>query len=105
MTDPPILIATCTCSNVELKALGTPIVSAVCYCDDCQKGSEQIEALPNAGAVRDPDGGTAYILYRRDRIECSKGPGLLSSYKLKETSATNRVVAACCNSAMFINFD
>ena len=67
--------------------------------------SVQIEALPNAGTVRDPDGGTAYILYRKDRIECSKGAELLRSYKLKDTSVTNRVVATCCNSAVFVNFD
>ncbi|MEK9279981.1 MULTISPECIES: hypothetical protein [unclassified Bradyrhizobium] len=105
MTRSPTMIATCSCGSVELKAFGSPIVSNVCYCDDCQKGAEQIEALPNAGAVRDPDGGTAYILYRKDRIECSKGADLLRRYKLKQSSATNRVVAACCNSAMFMNFD
>ena len=80
-------------------------MSAVCYCDDCQKGARQIEALPNAGAVADPDGGTPYILYRKDRFACTKGADLLKSYKLKQTSATNRVVATCCNSAMFVNFD
>ena len=105
MTLSHIMTATCSCGGVELKAFGEPIVSSVCYCNDCQKGAAQIEALPNAGAVRDADGGTAYILYRKDRIECTKGAGLLRSYKLKETSATNRVVATCCNSAVFVNFD
>jgi hypothetical protein len=52
------MTATCSCGGVELKAFGRPIVSNVCYCEDCQKGADQIEALPNAGAVRDPDGGT-----------------------------------------------
>ena len=101
----PIMTATCACGGVELKAFGRPIVSAVCYCDDCRKGGGQIEALPNAGAVSDPDGGTAYILYRKDRIECSNGAESLRSHKLKETSVTNRVVATCCNSALFVNFD
>ena len=49
----------------------------------------------------------------RHRIHpLSKGPHrvlqraeLLRSYKLKETSVTNRVVATCCNSAVFVNFD
>ncbi|MEI9981930.1 MAG: hypothetical protein WDN69_01125 [Aliidongia sp.] len=105
MTGSPIMTATCSCGSVELKAIGRPIASSVCYCDDCQKGAGQIEALPKAGTVGDPDGGTAYILFRKDRIECSKGADLLKSYKLKETSITNRVVATCCNSAMFVNFD
>jgi hypothetical protein len=99
------MTATCSCGAVELEAFGRPVASAVCYCDDCQKGAAQIEALPGAGAVRDPDGGTAYILYRKDRIACSKGAELLKRHKLSETSITNRVVAACCNSAMFMNFD
>lgn len=105
MTHSPIMTATCSCGAVEFKAFGRPIVSSICYCDDCQKGAGQIETLPNACAVSDPDGGTAYILYRKDRIACSKGAALLRNYKLKETSVTNRVVATCCNSAMFMNFD
>ena len=83
MTRAPIMTATCACGRVELKAFGRPIVSSVCYCDDCQKGARQIEALPDAGAVSDPDGGTAYVLYRKDRFECSKGGDLLKRYKLK----------------------
>jgi hypothetical protein len=99
------MIASCACGSVEVKALGKPIVSAACYCDDCQKGAAQLEALPNAPAVRDPGGGTAYVLYRKDRFECSKGAELLKSHKLKDISPTNRVVATCCNSAVFANFD
>jgi hypothetical protein len=105
MTLPPIMTATCACGSVDLKASGKPIVSAACYCDDCQKGAAQIEALPNAASVRDPDGGTSYMLYRKDRFECSKGAELLKPHKLKDASPTNRVVATCCNSAMFVNFD
>jgi hypothetical protein len=97
--------ARCTCASVELQAIGAPITSVACYCDDCQEGCRQIEALLNAHPVRDPDGGTAYVLYRKDRVECSKGAQFLQGYKIREKSATNRVVATCCNSAMFMNFD
>ena len=105
MTHSPVMIASCACGSVEVKALGKPIVSAACYCDDCQKGAAQLEALPNAPAVRDPGGGTAYVLYRKDRFACSKRAELLKPHKLKDISPTNRVVATCCNSAMFVNFD
>src|SRR5882757_570885 len=91
------MTASCACGNVELTAIGAPIVSNVCYCGDCRQGSLQIEALSNAGLVRNPDGGTAYILYRRDRIRCSKGASLLKSYKIRQSSVTNRVVATCCS--------
>ena len=99
------LTASCRCGGVEIEATGAPIVSSVCYCMDCQRGSRQIEDLPDAGSVRDDDGGTAYILFRKDRIKCAKGAELLKGYKLKDTSMTNRMVATCCNTAMFMNFD
>jgi hypothetical protein len=97
--------ASCSCGSVELEAIAAPIASVVCYCDDCQEGSRRIEALPHARPVRDPDGGTAYILYRKDRVKCSAGALLLKSHEIREDSATNRVVATCCNSAMFLGFD
>ena len=98
------MIARCSCGSVELEASGAPVVSNVCYCDDCQEGSRQIEALPKAPPVRDPDGGTAYLVYRKDRVKCSRGAPLLKGYKIKEKSATNRVVATCCNSFMMLKF-
>jgi hypothetical protein len=98
-------IAQCLCGNVEIQALGTPITSVVCYCDSCQEGSRQIERLDNAAPILGLDGGTAYVLFRKDRIKYSKGAELLKSYKIEEKSTTNRVVATCCNSAMVMRFD
>ena len=95
----------CSCGSVELDLIGAPITGVACYCDDCQEGSRQIEALPNARPVRDPDGGTAYLLYRKDRVKCSRGAPLLKGYKIREKSASNRVVATCCNSAMLLGFE
>ncbi len=90
------LTASCRCGGVEIEASGAPIVSSVCYCTDCQRGSRQIEGLPDAGSVRDDDGGTAYILFRKDRIRCAKGADLLKGYKLKDTSMTNRLQMRIC---------
>jgi hypothetical protein len=95
----------CNCGSVVLELAGKPIITSVCYCDDCQAGAGTIEALPNAAPVRDPDGGTAYVIYRKDRVKCVAGAELLKSYKLDQKTATNRVVASCCNSAMMLNFD
>jgi hypothetical protein len=99
------MTAACACGSVAFEARGAPIVSAVCYCNDCQAGARQIEALPNAQAVQDGGGGTAYIVFRKDRVTCTKGASLLKDYKIKEKSPTKRVVASCCNSAMFLGFD
>ena len=99
------LTVPCSCGSVEFEATGTPITSVVCYCESCQEGSRQIEALPNGGPVCDSNGGTAYALYRKDRVEYSKGSPLLRGYKLRDESSTKRVVAACCDSPMFLNFE
>ncbi len=99
------MTASCSCGSVELEITGPPIATVVCYCDDCQEGARQLEALPNASAVRDPDGGTALVACRKDRVKCSKGASLLKSHKIRQTSVTNRVVAGCCGSAMVLNFD
>ena len=107
MSEPPKnhTTARCSCGSVELKAIGAPIMSTVCYCESCQEGSRQIEELPNGRPVCDSDGGTACVLYRKDRVEYSKGSELLKGYKLIDESSTKRVVAACCNSPMYLNFE
>ena len=97
--------ASCTCGSVEFAAIGSPITSVICCCDDCQAGARQIEALPGAPGVREPDGGTAYLLYRKDRFSCIRGEQLLQTLRLRENSPTRRVVAGCCNSAMFLDFE
>jgi len=94
----------CACGRVRCEAIGDPILSAVCYCEDCQEGGRRIEALPNAPPVRDPDGGTPYLSYRDDRFRCVSGEELLVDHKLKPDSPTRRVVASCCNSGMFVKF-
>lgn len=94
----------CSCGKVECEATGAPILTAVCYCDDCQRGGRQVEALPNAAPVLDADGGTAYVLYRKDRFTCAKGSEWLRDMRLKETSPTRRIVASCCNTAMYVDF-
>ncbi len=99
------MIARCSCGRVEYEATGRPIVSLVCFCRDCQAGSQELEALPGAGPVRDADGGTAYVSYRKDRIRCVRGAELLQSRKLEERSATSRVAATCCNAPMVMSFD
>jgi hypothetical protein len=97
--------ASCACKGVAFEATGSPIACAVCHCKDCEEGSRQIEALPNAHAVREADGGTAYIVFRKDRFTCTAGAPLLKPYKISQSSATSRVVATCCKSPMFLGFD
>lgn len=107
MSEPPKnrTTARCACGSVEIAAVGDPITSTVCYCESSQEGSRQIQALPNGRTACDTDGGTAYVLYRKDRVEYSGGFRLLRGYKLAEESSTNRVVATCCDSPMYLDFE
>jgi hypothetical protein len=95
----------CSCGAVEYEASGKPILTSICYCDDCQKASREIESLPSAPRILDNNGGTTYVLYRKDRVECVRGEQLLKEYRLAGESFTKRVVASCCNSAMFLDFE
>lgn len=99
------VVAACACGRVELEATGAPILAAICYCNDCQAGGHMIEALPGAPKVLNDDGGSDYLLYRKDRARVTKGAELLKPLKLKEASGTNRVIATCCNSAVMLTFD
>lgn len=95
----------CACGQVEVALDGEPILVAACHCDDCQAGGAKIEALPGAWAVRDAAGGTYYALYRKDRYRVVRGADLLAPQKLRAGTPTNRVVATCCNSGLFISYD
>jgi len=44
------------------------------------------------------DGGTDYVLYRKDRVQCVTGQEYLEEHRLKPDSPTRRVIATCCNS-------
>jgi hypothetical protein len=101
----PTVKLSCMCGQVAVEAIGSPIASVVCYCDDCQQGARQIQSLPNAVSIEDSNGGTAYLAYRKDRITYLKGTSLLKNYKIREGSTTNRVIASCCNSPMLLSFD
>ena len=98
------LTASCRCGAVAFEATGAPIVSTACYCESCQEAGRRIEQLADAPPVLDADGGTAFILYRKDRVRCVHGGERLTEHRLKPDSPTRRMVSNCCNSAMFLEF-
>lgn len=89
---------------MKLEAIGKPILAATCYCASCQEAGRRLQQLPAAPPVLNADGGTDYVLQRKDRVRCISGQELLEEHRLKPDSPTRRVVAACCNSAMFLDF-
>ena len=98
------LFSTCRCGKVKFKAVGAPILTGACYCASCQEAGRRLEQLASAPPVLDLDGGTGVILFRKDRVQCVTGLEYLEEHRLKPKSPTRRVVATCCNSAMFLDF-
>jgi len=96
--------ATCRCGEVALVLEGEPIVSSACYCTSCQSAGETFEALPEASRVLETDGGTGFVLFRKDRVRCLMGAERLREFRLTPSSPTRRVVASCCNTPMFLEF-
>jgi hypothetical protein len=98
------LSAICQCGKVKFEAIGRPILAGSCYCASCQEAGRQFEQRPSAPSVLNPDGGTDYVLYRKDRVQCAMGREYLEEHRLKPDSPTRRVVATCCNSPIFLDF-
>jgi hypothetical protein len=98
------LSASCRCGKVTFEMTGAPIVAAACFCASCQEAGQRFEQLRDAPPVLDADGGTPCLLYRKDRVRCTAGQDQLDEHRLKPTSPTRRVIATCCNSAMFLDF-
>jgi len=84
----------------KLAAFGRLIVANVCYCADCHDAARQIAAQNVSPNVAEPDSGTEYLLFRKDRFTCAKGAERLLAFRLKENSATPRMIASCCDSAV-----
>lgn len=99
-----ILTSTCQCGKVRCQGVGRPIISGVCYCDDCQAGAAILEALPDAAKITEDDDGTQYLTYRDDRFSCVEGAELLHGYQTVPNTPTRRTVASCCNTAMFLKY-
>jgi hypothetical protein len=72
-------LARCRCGKVELQIGGAPILRGICYCASCQEAGRQYQAAPGADSVLAEDGGTDYVLYRKDRIRCVQGGAFLTS--------------------------
>ena len=96
--------APCRCGKLELEIAGSPIVHGICYCASCQEAGRRHQAVSGADLVLAEDGGTDYVLYRKDRVRCVRGGEHFEERRLKPASPTRRLFARCCNTAMFLDF-
>lgn len=96
---------TCRCGKVHLTVADEPITVAECQCDSCRTASALFTALPGAAPIVEASGGTHYVLYRKDRVRFTAGTENFLAYRLRSRSGTRRVVAACCNTPLFTEFE
>lgn len=94
----------CRCGAVRLEVAKAPMIAAECYCDSCRSAGARLSTLPGAMPLLNDKGGTPYEMYRKDRVRFVAGAGLLRAFRLTPSSPTRRVVASCCNTPMFAEF-
>ncbi len=95
---------TCACGSVRLEAQGAPMLSAVCHCTSCRVAGQALDAVSGQDPIVDASGGTACVLWRKDRVRCLAGAELLEPHKLTEASPTRRLVASCCKTPVLLDF-
>lgn len=94
----------CQCGEVKMVVADQPIISADCYCADCQQAGEKLKLLPSSVNVMNDQGATPFVLYRKDRVALHGNEENLQSFYLNEKSSTRRVVAGCCKTPLFLEF-
>lgn len=94
----------CACGKVHLEVEKAPIVSVECLCNSCREAGTRLQKLPAAPQIMGENGGTRFVLYRKDRVRFAKGAEHFREFRLTPKSKTRRVVAGCCNTPIFAEF-
>jgi hypothetical protein len=92
----------CQCGRFHLELTGAPLITAECHCTSCRTAAERMETSRPMTAA---NGGTPYVLYRKDRVTFPDGTALLRGYRLSEKAPTRRVVTTCCDTPVFVEFN
>lgn len=98
------LLLECSCGQTSLEVKGSPIASVECCCLSCREVAEQIQGLNGAPHILTEYGATPFVMYRKDRVRFVSGVDSLREIRLSPEAKTRRVVAICCNSAIFLEF-
>lgn len=94
----------CACGQVHIQVEGDPIVSAECHCDSCRQAGAQLQPISGGRQILEANGGTRFVLFRKDRVRFVVGAALLKEFRPTPTSPTRRVLASCCGSPVFLEF-
>ncbi len=86
-------VASCQCARTAIEVIRAPIVSAVCFCENCRIAGHAFEQLEGAPQTVGADGGVEYCLYRKDRVAIIQGREYLKEHRLNPDSKVRRVSA------------
>lgn len=92
----------CACGLVRIEAAGAPILVSECLCDSCRAAAGRLAALPGARSMLTAYGATPAAEYCKDRLRFLSGSDQLREFRLKPDAGSRRVVAACCNTPLFL---
>jgi hypothetical protein len=101
---PDVTELACRCGKVRMILDGPPLLTAECHCNSCREGAARMAALPGGASVVADNGGTPYVLYRKDRVRFVAGAELIGAFRLTPKSHTRRVLATCCDTPLFTEF-
>src|SRR5688500_15474073 len=68
------------------------------------RGWRQTSGAAFGAGVMESNGGTRFVLYRKDRVRFAQGSELLREFRLTPGARTRRAVASCCNTPVFLEF-
>jgi hypothetical protein len=92
----------CACGRTRLALAGDPILVSECLCDSCRAAAGRLATLPGAKNVLTSYGATPCAEYRKDRVRFLSGTEHLREFRLSANAGSRRVVAACCNTPVFL---
>lgn len=94
----------CSCGQVRLEVQGKPIASVECCCSSCREAGVRIRKLEGSPPVLTDYDATPFVMYRKDRVRVLSGAKSLASFRLTPNSSSERIIATCCNTPVYLDF-
>ncbi len=94
----------CACGTVSIETTGAPMIAVICHCTSCRTAGRALDAKSPVAPIVDSAGGTAVVLWRKDRVRCVRGGEHLVAHRLTPQAPSRRMTASCCGTPMFGDF-
>jgi len=94
----------CACGETRLEVIGKPIESVECCCTSCREAGDRMQTLEGAPRTLTDYGATPFVMYRKDRVHFLSGSDRLKSFRLSPDHSSDRVIATCCNTPVYLAF-